>query len=99
MAVMTVGLPCDKSLYVGERASLLAEIAVANGNPRTERSIEGVAGQIRPRTLARGLGWTVDEVVCTCGPGDRSYDEEHQHVAIAIVTAGTFQYRGSGANG
>jgi AraC-like DNA-binding protein len=46
-----------------------------------------------------GDGWTVQDVVCSCGPGDRPYDEQHDDVAIAIVTSGTFQYRGSGSNG
>ena len=38
-------------------------------------------------------------MVCSCGPEDRSYDEQHAQVAIAIVTSGTFQYRASGSNG
>jgi AraC family transcriptional regulator len=46
-----------------------------------------------------GDGWTVKDVVCSCGPDDRPYDEQHDNVAIAIVTSGTFQYRGSGTNG
>ena len=37
--------------------------------------------------------------MCSCGPDNRPYDEQHNHVAIAIVTSGTFQYRGSAANG
>jgi AraC family transcriptional regulator len=86
-------------LYDEESTSLLAEIAVAVARTKTGRPTQGVAGQIHPRTLAKGPGWTVQDVVCTCGPADRPYDEEHQHVAIAIVTAGTFQYRGSGSNG
>jgi len=49
--------------------------------------------------LAQGPGWTVEDVVCSCGPHDRPYDEQHDRVAIAIVTSGTFQYRGSGSNG
>ena len=52
-----------------------------------------------PRVVAKGNGWTVDDVVCSCGPQDRPYDEQHDHVAIAIVISGTFQYRGSGSNG
>jgi len=56
-------------------------------------------GTIEARTVATGDGWTVDDVVCTSGPDDRPYDEQHNWVAIAIVTSGTFQYRGSGANG
>jgi AraC family transcriptional regulator len=51
------------------------------------------------RPIAKGCGWSVDDVICTCGPEDRPYDEQHDRVAIAIVTSGTFQYRGSGSNG
>src|SRR5262245_55837943 len=56
-------------------------------------------GRIAGRLLAKGRGWTVEDVVCSCGPGDRPYDEQHERVSIAIVTGGTFQYRGSGSNG
>jgi AraC family transcriptional regulator len=56
-------------------------------------------GRIQSRQLASGPGWTVDDVVCSCGPGDRPYPEQHQRVSIAIVASGTFQYRGSGSNG
>jgi AraC family transcriptional regulator len=49
------------------------------------------------RVLARGEGWSVDEVVCARGPGDRPFEEQHENVTVAIVTGGTFQYRGSGA--
>ena len=51
------------------------------------------------RPIAAGAGWTVDDVVCSCGPDDRPFDEQHEQVAVAIVTSGTFQYRGSGTNG
>jgi len=56
-------------------------------------------GRVDAQRLAKGDGWTVDDVVCSCGPQDRPYVEQHDHVAIAIVTSGTFQYRGSGSNG
>ena len=51
----------------------------------------------KARVLAHGNGWSVSEVTCTLGPTDRPFEERHSSVAIAIVTAGTFQYRsGSG---
>lgn len=53
--------------------------------------------KIAARHLASGDGWSVDDVVCSAGPADRPYEEQHAYVAIAIVTAGSFQYRGSGA--
>lgn len=67
-------------------SGFLAEIAVG-------------PGRIEARPLAKGPGWTVEDVVCSCGPGDRPYPEQHEGVSIAIVTSGTFQYRGSGSNG
>ena len=45
------------------------------------------------RVLASGSGWSVSDVICTSGPRDRPYEEWHQTVSIAAVTAGTFQYR------
>ncbi len=47
------------------------------------------------RLLASGAGWQVRDVVCEAGPGDRAYEERHETVCIAVVTAGTFQYRSS----
>jgi AraC-like DNA-binding protein len=45
--------------------------------------------------LGQGDGWHVADVVCTCGPHDRRFEEQHPFFTIAIVLAGTFQYRGS----
>ena len=63
------------------------------------RRTHGGLGRLDVRLLAKGDGWTVEDVVCSYGPQDRPYEEQHDHVAIAIVTSGTFQYRGSGSNG
>ena len=62
----------------------MAKIAVTSGE----------AGN-RParRLLASGDGWSASEVVCTLGPGDRTFEEQHSSLSIAIVAAGTFQYR------
>jgi AraC-like DNA-binding protein len=43
--------------------------------------------------LASGSGWRVDDVICTSGPGDRAFEEQHDGVCVAAVTRGTFQYR------
>jgi AraC family transcriptional regulator len=32
-------------------------------------------------------------LICTAGPQDRPFEEQHSQVSIAIVVAGTFQYR------
>jgi AraC-like DNA-binding protein len=50
------------------------------------------------RTLFRGEGWWINDVVCCRGPHDRPFEEQHECVTIAIVTAGTFQYRASGGS-
>ncbi len=33
------------------------------------------------------------DVVCTCGPSDHPYEERHAGYSIAVVLAGSFQYR------
>ena len=45
------------------------------------------------RLVASGSGWSVRDIVCTAGPGDRRFEERHEHSCIAIVTAGSFAYR------
>lgn len=47
------------------------------------------------RSLASGPGWHVSDIVCTAGPGDRAFEEEHPHHCIAIVRSGSFRYRSS----
>lgn len=47
----------------------------------------------RTRHLASGDGWTVSDVICTAGPQDRPFEEQHSRTSIAIVVSGTFQYR------
>ena len=43
--------------------------------------------------LASGPGWRVEDVVCSAGPGDPPFEEQHDLVCVAAVTRGTFQYR------
>jgi AraC-like DNA-binding protein len=45
------------------------------------------------KLLASGTGWRVSDFVCTSGPRDPCYVEQHGTYSIALVTAGTFQYR------
>jgi AraC family transcriptional regulator len=71
----------------------LAKIAVELQDALEHRRKQGAAGRTAPRSLARGEGWTVADVVCTCGPDDRPFQEQHTHYSIAIVLAGSFQYR------
>jgi AraC-like DNA-binding protein len=57
------------------------------------RRADGAPGRTTPRVIARGDGWRVADVVCTCGPTDRAFEERHAHYTIAIVLGGSFQYR------
>jgi len=45
------------------------------------------------RHLASGPGWSVHDIVCNAGPQDRPFEERHETMSIALVSAGTFQYR------
>jgi AraC-like DNA-binding protein len=71
----------------------LVKIAVELNTALTRRARQGMNGVPTARLLARGDGWSVQDVVCTSGPADRSFEEQHARVSIAIVAAGTFQYR------
>lgn len=81
------------SLYGREGEEFLAKIAMKLEQALAERRITGFPGQARARALARGSGWTVGDVVCTSGPKDRPFEEGHTGVSIAVVVAGSFQYR------
>lgn len=37
-------------------------------------------------------------MTCTAGPADRPFEEQHSAVSVAIVTAGTFQYRAAASH-
>jgi AraC family transcriptional regulator len=71
----------------------LAKIALELSNAIARRRREGTPGQAASRTIARGKGWSVDDVLCTSGPQDRTFEERHSQYSLAIVLAGTFQYR------
>ncbi len=57
--------------------------------------LKGSPGEASQIVVASGHGWTVADVLCTSGPKDRPFEEQHARVSIAIVAAGTFQYRSS----
>jgi len=44
-------------------------------------------------SIAQGDGWRVNDVVCTLGPHDRAFAEQHNDVTIALVREGSFLYR------
>ncbi len=71
----------------------MAKIAVELEQALAQRRIAGGPGGAAGRMLAQGPGWTVEDVLCTSGPRDRPFEEQHDYVAIAMVVAGSFQYR------
>jgi len=74
----------------------LAKIAVELEQALARRAATG-APACHPtcRVLARGDGWVVEDLICASGPQDPIFEERHGNVSIAMVLAGTFQYRGS----
>jgi len=73
----------------------LAKIAAELEQAIAQRALLGTKGQAAVKLLAAGPGWKVEDVVCTSGPQDRRFEEQHAGYTIAIVIAGTFQYRAS----
>jgi AraC-like DNA-binding protein len=71
----------------------LAKIAVELDDALKLRKAQGRPGRTMPRAVARGDGWAVADVVCTCGPHDRPFEERHTWYLVAVVLAGSFQYR------
>jgi AraC-like DNA-binding protein len=84
-------------LYVAAGTPVLAKIAV-NLRGAPVRPIDEPGG-LDARIVAKGDGWSVEDVVCSRGPRDRRFEEQHDRFVIAIVTSGTFQYRSSGSDG
>ncbi|MFL6352202.1 MAG: helix-turn-helix transcriptional regulator [Bryobacteraceae bacterium] len=77
----------------------MAKIAVQLERALAQRALNGGPGHPRARVLARGDRWAVEDVVCTSGPKDRPFDERHSRFAIAVVVAGSFQYRSHSRSG
>jgi len=73
----------------------LAKIAIELDQALASRAAHGAPGRAHHRILAQGPAWSVSDVMCTSGPQDRPFEERHSGFSIAIVVAGTFQYRAS----
>jgi AraC family transcriptional regulator len=78
---------------------VLGSIAVELEEAIARRKDRGGPGLATARVLARGDGWAVADVVCTSGPHDRPFEEQHTQYTIAMVLAGSFQYRSAHASG
>jgi AraC family transcriptional regulator len=57
-----------------------------------ERAANGAPGGLTAHPLNSGDDWTVEDVVCTSGPQDSPFEEQHSQFRIAIVVTGSFQY-------
>src|SRR2546426_4654727 len=75
------------------RSGVLAKIAVTTDRATPHSVHPGASARPTLRVLGQGDGWTVAEVVCTAGPHDRPFEERHEQPVVAVVVAGTFQYR------
>lgn len=74
--------------------TFLAKIALELRQAVERRRQEGtVSGAPVSRLLAQGDGWSVEDLLCTCGRHDLPFEERHTGVSVAIVMAGTFEYR------
>jgi AraC family transcriptional regulator len=76
----------------------LAKLAVEVEQALARRAIGGHPSGVKGHLLAAGDGWTVQDVVCTAGPNDQPFEEQHSRNCIAIVMAGSFQYRSGTGN-
>lgn len=75
------------------RANFLGKIAGDLERALTRQAGTGSAGRAQERRVVQSEGWSVFDVICTSGPHDRPFEEQHEGVSIAVVAAGTFQYR------
>jgi AraC family transcriptional regulator len=71
------------------------KIAVDNAPLQDRYAPTGECGTLRSRSLATGHGWSIYDVVCSAGPKNRAFEEQHSQISIAVVLSGTFQYRTS----
>ena len=75
--------------------AVLGKIAAGVRAAVDARARSGAPADTRRVTLASGTGWDVADVICTAGPRDRVFEEQHSGASIAVVVAGSFQYRTS----
>jgi AraC family transcriptional regulator len=68
--------------------------AMATNGSRSAKTPEGsTASPPAVRRIAGGETWSVTEIICSAGPGDRPYEERHQGFSISAVLQGCFTYR------
>jgi AraC-like DNA-binding protein len=72
---------------------ILGKIAAGVRMALDERARSGAPACTRGVSLASGIGWEATDVICTAGPHDRVFEEQHTGASVAVVVAGSFQYR------
>lgn len=70
----------------------MAEIAVELGRALAHRAACGGPAAEVARIIGQGDDWSVADLVCTAGPHDKPFEENHSYYSIALVSVGTFQY-------
>ncbi|SIT43091.1 DNA-binding domain-containing protein, AraC-type [Paraburkholderia ribeironis] len=71
----------------------MGKIAVTLQQALARRDRDGARRGTTSRVLAQGAGWQVSDRLCTLGPCDQPFEEQHTGVCIAMVVAGSFDYR------
>ena len=59
----------------------------------TSKARRAAPGGAEASLLAAGEGWRAFDVVCTCGPRDRPFEERHPSASVSLVVSGTFACR------
>jgi len=73
--------------------TILGKIAAGVRAALDARARSGAPPCTQGVSLAAGLGWEAADVICTAGPRDRVFEEQHVGASVAVVVAGSFQYR------
>jgi AraC family transcriptional regulator len=79
-------------LELGENLGKIAHMGLHLSKRRTHPPIVTNAPP-KLRLIAREPQWSLTEYVCSAGPHDRTFEERHDRVSIALVISGTFRYR------
>jgi len=77
----------------GDRTARLGKVASDLRNALDARAKSGAPEGTRSVVLAAGAGWRASDIICTAGPRDRAFEEQHSAASVAVVVAGSFQYR------
>jgi AraC-like DNA-binding protein len=82
-----------KQSYGPGRGDILGKIAADLEQALEQRALAGGRGRTTARPVAAGDGWAIHDMLCTFGPHDRPFEEQHTDVCIAMVVAGSFTCR------